>query len=82
MFFVEELTGTCAGPGEVMTSLELRETSSRMLKVTWGRWHRKDPIPRATDDDYFMSRMARELRIFPYGRNISAVVSVVMDKDH
>jgi hypothetical protein len=53
-----------------------------MLKVTWGRWHRKDPIPRATDDDYFMSRMARELRIFPYGRNISVVVSVVMDKDH
>jgi hypothetical protein len=43
--FVEELTGTCASPGEVMTSPELRETSSRMLKVTGGRWNRKDPIP-------------------------------------
>jgi hypothetical protein len=34
-----------------MTSPELRETSSRMLKVIGGRWHRKDPIPRATDND-------------------------------
>jgi hypothetical protein len=32
--FIEELAGTCAGPGEVMTSSDLRETSSRMLKVT------------------------------------------------
>jgi hypothetical protein len=36
--FVEELTGTSAGPGEAMTSSKLRETSSRMLKVTGGRW--------------------------------------------
>jgi hypothetical protein len=28
------------------------------------------------------SRMARDLRIFPYGRNIAAVVSAVMNKDH
>jgi hypothetical protein len=35
--FLEELTGTCAGPREVMTLPELRETSSRMLKVTRGR---------------------------------------------
>jgi hypothetical protein len=35
--FVEELMGACAGPGEVMTSPELWETSSRMLKVTRGR---------------------------------------------
>jgi hypothetical protein len=34
--FVEELTGTCTGPGEVLTSPELRETSSHMLKVTSG----------------------------------------------
>jgi hypothetical protein len=27
-FFVEDLTGTCAWPGEVMTSPKLRETSS------------------------------------------------------
>jgi hypothetical protein len=80
-FFVEELTGTCAGPGEVMTLLELRETSSQMLKVTGGRWHRKDPIPLAADDDYFTSHMARELKIFPYERSIGVVVSAVMDKD-
>ena len=43
--FVEELMGMCVGPGEVMSSPELRETSSRMLKVTGGRWHRNDPIP-------------------------------------
>jgi hypothetical protein len=35
--------------------------------------------PRATGDDYFTSRMARELKIFPYGRNIGVVVSTVMD---
>jgi hypothetical protein len=28
-----------------------------------------------------MSRIARGLRIFPYGRNIAAVVSAVMNKD-
>jgi hypothetical protein len=50
-FFVEELAGTSAGPGEVMTSPDLWETSSRMLKVTMGKWHRKDSILWATDDD-------------------------------
>jgi hypothetical protein len=80
--FVEEMTGTSAGPGEVMTSPELRETSSHMLKVTRGRWHRKDPIPRATGDDYFTSRLARELKMFPYKRNIGAIVSAVIEKDH
>jgi hypothetical protein len=79
--FVEELTGTCVGPGEVMSSPELQETSSRMLKVTRGRWHRKDPIPRATDDDYFTSRLFCELKIFPYERNIGVVVSAVIEKD-
>jgi hypothetical protein len=29
----------------------------------------------------FTSRMARELKIFPYGQNIAAVVSAVMEKD-
>jgi hypothetical protein len=29
----------------------------------------------------FTSRMARDLKIFPYGRNIAAVVSAVMEKD-
>jgi hypothetical protein len=81
-FFVEELMGTCAGSREVMTSPELRGTSSGMLKVTRGQWNRKDPIPWAANDDYFTSRMARELKMFPYGRNIGVVVSAVMDKDH
>ena len=64
---VEELTGTCAGPGEVMSSPELQETFSRMLKVTGDRWHRKYPIPLAADDDYFTSRLARELKILLMG---------------
>jgi hypothetical protein len=80
--FVKELMGTCAGPGEVMSLPELRETSSHKLNVTRGRWHRNDPIPRAAGDFYFTSRLARELRIFPYGRNIGAVVSAVMERDH
>jgi hypothetical protein len=79
--FVDELTGTCAGPGEVMTSPELQETSSCMLKDTGGRLHRKDPIPQAVGDDYFTSHLAHELKIFPYGRNIGAIVSIVMEKD-
>jgi hypothetical protein len=29
----------------------------------------------------FTSRMARELKIFPYGRNIASVVSAVMERD-
>jgi hypothetical protein len=53
----------------------------RMLKVTGGRWPRNVLIPRATGEDIFTSRMARELKIFPYGRNIAAVVSAVMERD-
>jgi hypothetical protein len=64
-----------------MSSPELRECSARMLKVTGGRWPRNIPIPRAAGEDMFTSRMARELKIFPYGWNIAAVVSAVMDKD-
>jgi hypothetical protein len=52
-----------------------------MLKVTGGRWPRNVPIPRAAGEDIFTSRLARDMKIFPYGRNIAAVVSVVMDKD-
>jgi hypothetical protein len=65
-----------------MSSPELLESSTRMLKVTGGRWSRNIPIPHAAGEDMFMSRMARELKIFPYERNIVVVVSVVMDKDH
>jgi hypothetical protein len=64
-----------------MSSTELRESSVRMLEVTGGRWPRNVLIPRAAGEDMFTSRLGREMKIFPYGRNIAAVVSVVMDKD-
>jgi hypothetical protein len=79
--FAMELMGTCAAPGRRMSSPELRESSARMLEVTGGRWPKNVPIPRAADEDSFTSRMARDLRVFPYGRNIAVVVSVVMNKD-
>jgi hypothetical protein len=79
-FFVE-LMGTCAALGGRMSSPELRESSTRMLKITGGRWPRNVLIPRAAGEDIFTSRMAHELKIFPYGRNIAAVVSTVMEKD-
>jgi hypothetical protein len=53
-----------------------------MLKVTGGRWPKNVPIPRATGEDFFTSRMTCDLKIFPYGRNIVVVVSAVMEKDH
>jgi hypothetical protein len=64
-----------------MSSPELRESSARMLRVTGGCWPRNVPIPRAAGEDFFTSRMVREWRVFPYGQNIAAVVSAVMDKD-
>jgi hypothetical protein len=79
--FAMELIGTCAAPGGRMSSPELRESSARMLEVTGCRWPKNVPIPRAADEDFFTSRMARDLRVFPYGRNIAAVVSAVMNKD-
>jgi hypothetical protein len=79
--FVVELMGTCAAPGGRMSSPELRESSARMLEVTGGRWPKNLPIPWAEGEDMSTSRIARGLRIFPYGRNIAAVVSAVMNKD-
>jgi hypothetical protein len=76
-----ELMGTCAAPGGRMSSPELQESSARMLEVTGGRWAKNVPIPRAAGEDFFTSRMARDLRVFPYGRNIVVVVSAVMNKD-
>jgi hypothetical protein len=52
-----------------------------MLEVTGGRWPKNVPIPRAAGEDFFTSCMARDLKVFPYGRNIAAVVSTVMNKD-
>jgi hypothetical protein len=52
-----------------------------MLEVTGGRWPKNVSIPRAADENMFTSRLAHELKIFPYGGNIVAVVSTVMDKD-
>jgi hypothetical protein len=65
-----------------MSSPEHRESLARMLEVTRGRWPNNVPIPRAAGEDFFMSRMARDLKVFPYGRNIAVVVSAVMEKDH
>jgi hypothetical protein len=65
-----------------MSSPELRESSARMLEVTGGRWPRNVLIPRVAGEDIFTSLLAREMKIFPYGRNIVVVVSAVMDKDH
>jgi hypothetical protein len=79
--FAMELMGTCTAPGGRMSSPELRESSARMLEVTGGRWPKNVPIPRAASEDFFTSRMARDLRVFPYGWNIAAVVSAVMNKD-
>jgi hypothetical protein len=64
-----------------MSSLELRESSARMLRVTGGWWPRNVPIPRAAGEDFFTSRMVREWRVFPYRWNIAAVVSALMNKD-
>jgi hypothetical protein len=79
--FARELMRTCAAPGGRMSSPELRESSARMLKVTGGWWPKNVPIPRVAGKDFFTSRMVRDWRVFPYGRNIAAVVSAVMDKD-
>jgi hypothetical protein len=79
--FARDLMRTCVAPGGRMSSPELRESSTRMLRVTGGWWPRNVPIPRAAGEDFFTSRMVREWRVFPYGRNIAAVVSAVMDKD-
>jgi hypothetical protein len=79
--FSVDLLGTCMAPGGRMSLPELRECSARMLEVTGGRWPRNVPIPRAAGEDMFTSRLARDLKIFPYGRNIAVVVSAVMDKD-
>jgi hypothetical protein len=64
-----------------MSSPKLWESSARMLKVTGGRWPRNVPIPLAAGEDIFTSRLAHEMKIFPYGRNIAVFVSAVMDKD-
>jgi hypothetical protein len=79
--FAVELMGTCVALGGRMSSPELRESSARMLEVAGGRWPKNVPIPRAAGEDFFTSRMARDLKVFPYGRNIAAVVSAVMEKD-
>jgi hypothetical protein len=72
--------GTCAALGGRMSSPELRESSARMLEVTGGRWPKNVLTPRAAED-FFTSHMARDLKVFPYGRNIAAVVSSVMERD-
>jgi hypothetical protein len=60
---------------------ELRKSSAQMLRVTGGWWPKNVPIPHADGEDFFTSRMVRDWKVFPYGRNIAAIVSAVMDKD-
>jgi hypothetical protein len=76
-----ELMGTCVALEGRMSSPELRESSTRMLEVTGGQWPKNVLIPRAAGEDFFTSRMARDLKVFPYRQNIAAVVSAVMNKD-
>jgi hypothetical protein len=71
--FAANLLEICVVPGE---------TSARMLKVTRDHWPRNVLIPRAAGEDMFTSRLAREMKIFPYRRNVGVVVSAVMEKDH
>ena len=56
--------GTCAALGGRMSSPELRESSTQMLEVTGGRWPKNVLIPRVAGEDFFTSRMARDLKIF------------------
>jgi hypothetical protein len=79
--FAVDLLESYAVPGDTMSSPELRESSARMLKVMGGCWPMNVLIPRAAGEDMFTSRLAREMKIFPYGRNVAAVVSAVMEKD-
>ena len=46
-----------------------------------GSMAQRRSYPRAVGEDIFTSRMARDLRVFPYGQNIAVVVSAVMNKD-
>jgi hypothetical protein len=79
--FAVDLMGTCTALGGRMSSPELRESSARMLEVTGGRWPKNVLIPHAAGEDFFMSRMAHDLKVFPYRRNIAAVVLAVMERD-
>jgi hypothetical protein len=73
--FAVDLMGTCVALGGRMSSPELQESSAQMLEVTGARWPRNVSIPWAAGEDIFTSRLSREMKIFPYGRNIVAVVS-------
>jgi hypothetical protein len=53
--FAMELMGTCTAPGGRMSSLELRESSARMLKVTGGWWPKNVPIPRGRRRLFYIS---------------------------
>jgi hypothetical protein len=64
-----------------MSSSELQETSLRMMKVTRVDGLGMIRYPGQLAKIFFMSRLARDLKIFPYGRNIGVVVSAVMEKD-
>jgi hypothetical protein len=62
--FAVDLLGTCVAPEERMSLPWLWESSTRMRKVTGGRWPRNVPIPRVAGEDILTSRLAREMKIF------------------
>jgi hypothetical protein len=79
--FDVDLMATCEAPEERLSSPGLQESSARMLKVTGGWWARNVPIPQAAGEDIRTFRLAREMKIFPHGRNVAVVVLAVMEKD-
>jgi hypothetical protein len=72
---------------EGQRSWDIRGSNDRLNRVfelnrlPGGWWPKNVPIPCAAGEDFFTSRMVRDWKVFPYGRNIVAVVSAVMDKD-
>lgn len=80
--FAEELAKICTKPGEVMTSHVLQEASARMLEVTEAECCRDDHIPLASGEDDSTSFLAWYFKVFPYKRNVGAVVTAVLDKDY
>jgi hypothetical protein len=80
--FAEELAETCTELREVMSSPVLREASAWMLEVTRGEWCRDDCIPMASGEDDSTSFLAWYFKVFPYKRNVGAVVTAVLDKDY
>jgi hypothetical protein len=42
----------------IVTLFVLRDASAWMLKMSRGEWHKDDPIPRASGEDYYTTYLA------------------------